>query len=57
MSQLSQIELKSTPIELVYDLAYLDHFATTWFIFAKQIDFLSSMSKHFSFANQDIFQD
>jgi hypothetical protein len=27
------------------DLAYLDHFATTWFVFTKQIYFLISMSK------------
>jgi hypothetical protein len=38
-------------------LAYLDHVATTWFIFTKQIHFLTFNSKHFSFANQTIFQD
>jgi hypothetical protein len=35
----------------------LVHFATTWFIFAKQIHFLTSMSKHFVLANQTIYQD
>jgi hypothetical protein len=29
----------------------MDHFATTWFIFAKQIHFLTSKSKQYSFAN------
>jgi hypothetical protein len=29
---------------LVYDLTYLDHLATTWFIFAKQIHFLLSQN-------------
>jgi hypothetical protein len=45
------------PIELSQDLAYLDHFATTWFVFAKQIHFPISMSKHFVLANQNTFQD
>jgi hypothetical protein len=35
----------------------LDHFATTWFLFAIQIHFLTSMSKHFVLSNQNIFQD
>jgi hypothetical protein len=32
----------------------LDHFSTTWFIFARQIHFPTSMSKHSSFANRNI---
>jgi hypothetical protein len=47
----------SKPIELSHDLAYLDYFATTWFVFAKQIHFPISMSKHIILANQNIFQD
>jgi hypothetical protein len=30
-------------------LAYLDHFATTWFVFTKQIHFPISMSKTLCF--------
>jgi hypothetical protein len=56
MSQLLQIEVKPT-IEDSCDSTYLDPFATTWFVFAKQIHFLTSKSKHFSFVNQTIFQD
>jgi hypothetical protein len=32
-------------------------FATTWFIFSKQIRFPISMSKTFVLANQEIFQE
>jgi hypothetical protein len=35
----------SKPIKFSHDLAYLDHFATTWFALAKQIHFLTFMSK------------
>jgi hypothetical protein len=44
------------PIKLLQDLAYLDHFATTWLIFTKHIQFPISMSKHFVLANQNIFK-
>jgi hypothetical protein len=33
------------PIKLSQNLAYLDYFATTWFVFTKQIHFPISMSK------------
>jgi hypothetical protein len=36
-------------------LSYLDHFATTWFVFIKQIHFPISMSNHFVLANQNTF--
>jgi hypothetical protein len=36
-------------IKLSQDLAYLDHFATTWFVFTKQIHFPISMSKTLCF--------
>jgi hypothetical protein len=35
----------SKPKELSQDLIYLDHFAITWFVFAKQIHFPISMIK------------
>jgi hypothetical protein len=53
-----QIEVKlKKPIELPHDLAYLDHFATTWFVFAKLIHFVTFMSKTLVLANQNIFKD
>jgi hypothetical protein len=38
-------------------LAYLDHLATTWFVFVNKFVFLTSKSKHLSFANQTIFRN
>jgi hypothetical protein len=37
------------PVKLSQDLAYLDHFATTWFVFTKQIHFPIPMSKTLCF--------
>jgi hypothetical protein len=57
MSQLSQIRVRlKNQYEVSWDLSYLGHFATTWFVFTKQIYFLTYKSKHFSFANQTIFR-
>jgi hypothetical protein len=45
----SFFEVKLKTIEISHDFAYLDHFATNWFIFAIQIHFLTSMSKTLCF--------
>jgi hypothetical protein len=55
VSQSVQIEVKLKPLELSQDLAYLDHFATTWFVFAKQIHFLTSMSKTLCYGKSKYF--
>jgi hypothetical protein len=57
VSQSVQIEVKLKTNWIIQDLAYLDHFATIWFVLAKQIHFPIPMSKQFVLANQNIFRD